>query len=111
MRGGTLHRLAARVCEEAGVPFEGGASRADGPLGVAIARRVEQRIALFEDIQANGFQRARSTPVLGTRRGALVYLTGGQHRAAALAVLGRPTMPVSVFAPATLRHLKRAKIV
>jgi hypothetical protein len=111
MRGGTLHRLAARVCEEAGVPFEAGASRADGPLGVAIARRVEQRIALFEDIQANGFQRARSTPVLGMRRGALVYLTGGQHRAAALAVVGRPTMPVSVFAPATLRRLKRAKIV
>lgn len=54
---------------------------------------------------------SKSAMRCSTRRGALVYLTGGQHRAAALAVLGRPTMPVSVFAPATLRHLKRAKIV
>ena len=111
MRGGTLFRLAATVCEEAGVPFESGVSRADGAVGVAIARRVEQRIALFEDIAANGFLRARSTPILGLRRGALVYLTGGQHRAAALAVAGRKALPVSVFAPETLRFLKRVKLV
>jgi hypothetical protein len=111
MRGGTLYRLVAAVCAEAGVPFEGDASRAEGPLGLAIARRVEQRIALFEDIAANGYRPERTTPVLGVGRGALVYLTGGQHRAAALAVVGAKAMPVSVFGPDALRRLKRAKIV
>jgi hypothetical protein len=111
MRGGTLYRLVAAVCEEAGVPFEGDASRAEHPLAEAIARRVDQRIALFADLAANGWVRERTTPILGIRRGALVFLTGGQHRLAALAVLGRPTMPVSVFGPATLRRLKGMKIV
>jgi hypothetical protein len=111
MQGGTLYRLVAAVCAEAGMAFDGDASRAEAPLADAIARRVEQRIALFEDIQANGYQRERTTAILGIRRGALVYLTGGQHRAAALAVLGAREMPISAFAPDTLRRLKRAKIV
>jgi hypothetical protein len=111
MRGGTLYRLVAAVCAEAGTLFDGDASRAEAPLADAIARRVEQRIALFEDIGANGYRVERTTPILGIRRGALVYLTGGQHRAAALAVLGVREMPIAVFGPAALRLLKRAKIV
>lgn len=113
MQGGTLYRLVAAVCAAEGAPFEGDVDAVpEAALARAIEQRVDQRLELLRSIQQHGYQFSRSTPVLGLRRGDAVYLTGGQHRAAALRALGRDTMPsLSLFRPAVLRALKRLKIV
>jgi len=113
MRGGTLYRLVAALCAEDGAAFDGDVDAVpEATLARAIERRVGERLGLLESIRAHGYQLSRATPVLALRRGDAVFLTGGQHRAAALRALGRDTMPqLSVFRPALLRALKRIRVV
>lgn len=113
MRGGTLYRLVAALCAEDGVPFDGDVDAVPEPtLARAIERRVGERLDLLASIRTHGYLLSRSTPVLALRRSGAVYLTGGQHRAAALRALGHDTMPqLSVFSPALLRALKRIRVV
>jgi hypothetical protein len=113
MQGGSLYRLVASECAAEGVPFPADEpALAGAPLERAIERRVSQRLELFVSLRDKGFLSSASTPVLGIRRSGCVYLTGGQHRAAALRVLGHGSFPkVSVFQPSLLRGLKALRIV
>lgn len=112
MQNGTLHRLLRSLAGD-----EGGAAPAPGAVGEdllrrAAALRVEQRLALFEGIRDLGYQLGRTTPVLAVRRNGHVYLTGGHHRAAALAVLGQRELPhVSIFRAPVLGALKGLRVV
>jgi hypothetical protein len=112
MQNGSFHRLLLSISGgDSGTVLAPG-SPSEDLLRRAAMRRVEQRVALFEDIRDLGYQLARAKPVLGVRRDRNVYLTGGHHRAAALKVLGQPSLPrVSVFPPRALRTLKRLRIV
>ena len=112
MQNGTFHRLLTSVAGNDGGTLLLPASASKDLLGRAARLRVEQRMALFEGIRDHGYQPALGKPILGVRRNGCVYLIGGHHRAAALEVLGRRTLPaVSVFDPRALRTLKGLRVV
>jgi hypothetical protein len=113
MQNGTLHRLLAEVCREAGVLLPSDPAAVDGSLlERAIALRVAQRFELLQAIRRDGYLPTRAKAVLAWRRGEDVVLTGGHHRAAALQVLDREALPaVSVFPAQAFRSLKRLGII
>ncbi|HKQ60352.1 MAG TPA: hypothetical protein VJS92_03645 [Candidatus Polarisedimenticolaceae bacterium] len=96
MRHGSLDRLVRAVHAR-----EGSAELRAELVERAIAERVEQRLALFETLRTQGYDRARAERIVGIRRRGAVFLTGGQHRAAALRALELPALPdVVVLGPA-----------
>ena len=112
MQNGTFHRLLLSVSGGDSDSVLAPGSTSDDLLRRAAMLRVEQRMALFEGIRDDGYQVARTRPVLGVRRDREVYLIGGHHRAAALKVLGQRSLPcVAVFPPRALRTLKSLRIV
>jgi hypothetical protein len=113
MQGGTLHRLLAEVCREAGTALPADPLAADPALlEEAIGRRVRQRFDLLESIRSEGYRAERGKPVLAVRRGEDAVLLGGHHRAAVQSVLGSEVLPgVSVFQPTAFRALKRLAVV
>jgi hypothetical protein len=113
MRNGTLHRLLAEVCREAGTVLPADPAAVDDALlERAIVRRVAQRFELLSSIRRDGYDPGLGKPILAWRRGGDVVLTGGHHRAAALLALGREALPaVSVFERSTFRSLKRLALI
>lgn len=62
----------------------------------AIDQRVRHYFAVLESIRDNGFDAARKPPILALQVGELYSLRNGHHRCAALAALGRRSVPVTV---------------
>jgi hypothetical protein len=92
MQNGSLYGLVERKC---GVKFN--EASVDCKIA-AIKERVGERFSLFDQIQNEGYQPEKSERIEAFRKGGLVYLCGGHHRAAILKVLGYDKLPnVLVF--------------
>lgn len=89
---GSLYRL---IEERSQKPF---ADTDEQCRGEVIRERVEQRFALLDTIQTEGYHVERAERIDAVRVGGLVYLRGGHHRAAALKALKYNELPgVLVF--------------
>lgn len=92
MYRGSLYNLIEKRC---GVSF---GEAGDECVREAIRERVVQRLSLLDTIRDRGYQSGESERIDAIRKGGLVYLAGGHHRAAILRALGRDELPgVLVF--------------
>lgn len=99
MSGGSLSRLVERRHREIGRLFDGNPHHADPEVvASAVRERVRGRLDLLDTIARDGYRLELAGDVLGIRRGAMVLLREGHHRAAILRVLGADCFPgVTVF--------------